>query len=246
MYLNSILTLGLIKLKNSNVRTNFGVLWLFLPFFTHIFLIGIVYRYIWRDDAFLPYFAYSYLFWRALVDPINELTHHWRANSDIYWNTNIDVTIVLFSDILSSFFRLLFFTSATLIFAGVFLGVLPKNLFLFLIALFSARFIGACVGIVWSFCTARIFDLTEVTQSIILLAYLLSPIFWRPERVPTDYFWFVAYNPIFHILEFCRSTVFESHEELSHLFVGTLFVTTAFFAAILIKYFSREAISWTQ
>ena len=237
--------LSKIKFKSALARTQLGAAWIFIPFFLHLLAIGVIFTFVWNDASFLPYFTFSYLLWRSFIDPVNELAHLWRANVDPMWNAGSSPLLILSSEVLASLYKLMLFFLATVVFSYLFLEYRPRSLSGYFLAVVTLRILGVAVGLIWSFCTAKYFDLTETTSIIVLIAYLVSPVFWKPERISPENGWALFLNPVFHLMEFGRSFVFSASHDLYGL--GNfllLFFLTLFFALVFYLKMSRKVVLW--
>ena len=53
--------------------------------------------------------------------------------------------------------------------------------------------------------SARFRDIPQAVQSLTQAAAIMTPVFWRPDRIPAAYHWILDFNPFYHLLEAIRA-----------------------------------------
>lgn len=81
----------------------------------------------------------------------------------------------------------------------------------------NANYAGAALGIVFlvlnvswvsmlvAVISARFRDIPQAVQSVTQAAAIMTPVFWRPDRIPPAYHWILDFNPFYHLLEAIRA-----------------------------------------
>ncbi len=239
--------LGYRQTRRQFDRSKIGILWIPLHYLLHVMLIGLVFRYVWQDEEFLLFFSYSYLSWRLLTDPIVEGAHFWRTSHSYIWYIGIRPVVLVGSWFMANLFKSALWLISTLIFTILFLGNFPVNLIGFVCALLLIRLAGSLAGYVFSFISARFWEASETVNSIILLAYLLSPVFWHPERLGGDNKWLVEINPVYYFMELPRNFALGIETDFKVIAIAfALTVVTAFVAYVCHKKFSKNVVMWVS
>jgi ABC-type polysaccharide/polyol phosphate export permease len=53
--------------------------------------------------------------------------------------------------------------------------------------------------------SARFRDIPQAVASVTQAAAIMTPVFWRPDRIPQAYRWILDFNPFYHLLEAVRA-----------------------------------------
>ena len=94
---------------------------------------------------------------------------------------------------------------------------------------------GVWVGLLFGLMSARFRDVPPITDSIVRIAFFVTPIIWMPELLP-DRAVLLDFNPFFHFLELVRTPLLGQAPELVSWLVvlgitlGGWFVTFALFS----------------
>lgn len=189
-------------------RTRIGVAWALIPTAVFIVVLGAIYGQLMSMslNEYLPFLCLGYMLWRFLTHVLNESAGVFRAHQAYIQQGRTVLTDYLFR----LFAKATFYFVVTLpVLFGVFawsdsaklvdLWSLVVSLPVFAIAVFI---IGGHVA----FLTARFPDVSEVINTILIFAFLLTPILWHPDHAPSGVILglLMRVNPAFHLLEFVR------------------------------------------
>ena len=241
------LILGYRQISRQFDRSKVGIFWIPLNYFLHVALIGIVFRYVWQDENFLLFFSYSYLSWRILIDPVVEGSHFWKSSYSYLWHLGINPNILVSAWFMADLLKTLLWLIPTLIFTSLFLGSMPIYFFSFLIALIFLRISGFLAGYIFSFAAARFWELSQTINTLVLLAYLLSPVFWSPDRLTEEHKWLVEINPIYYFIELPRNFALGTPSDVSIVLIALLMSLVLLLGAYIChKKFKNKAILWVN
>lgn len=228
-------------------RSKIGIFWIPLHYLLHVLLIGLVFRYVWQEEDFLLFFSYSYLSWRLLTDPIIEGAYFWRSSHSYIWYIGIKPIVLVGAWFMANLIKSALWMIPTLIFTILFLGVYPENFAGFICALLIVRIAGSLAGYIFSFVAARFWETAETINSIILLAYLLSPVFWRADRIGEDNKWLVEINPVYYFMELSRNYALGIDNDFKVVAIAcSLTAVIALVAYVCHKKFSKSVIMWVN
>ena len=158
-------------------------------------------------DQFTEFFVYifvSFSTWYLITDLIKGVTDALRKNAVAATNTDEPLTLYivleLSSGLLNYLMRLPIMLFLMLVFVGIpsFSSALGFMAGFLLVALAGLGF-GLCIGIYSLFYG----DLKEVVNSVMRVAFLLTPIIWHIERLGEYQDW-IYFNPFFSYLTTCR------------------------------------------
>jgi len=246
-YIKQCAILGYRQTRRQFDRSKIGIFWIPLHYLIHVVLIGLVFRYVWQDEEFLLFFSYSYLSWRLLTDPIVEGAHFWRSSHSYIWYIGIKPVVLVGAWFMANIIKAMLWLFPTLLFTIIFLDSSPHNFIAFLCALLIVRVAGSFAGYVFSFISARLWEVSETINSIILLAYLLSPVFWRPERLGEDNKWLVEINPVYYFMELPRNFALGINNDFKVIAIACgLTAISGLIAYACHKKFSKNVIMWVS
>lgn len=246
-FIEQTIKLGYRQTRRQFDRSKIGIFWIPLHYLLHVLLIGLVFRYVWQDEGFLLFFSYSYLSWRLLTDPIVEGAHFWRSSHSYVWYIGVRPVVLVGAWFMANLIKTFLWLVPTLIFTTVFLGSFPANFFGFIFTLLMVRVTGSFVGYIFSFISARFWEVSETINSIILLAYLLSPVFWRPDRLGENNLWLAEINPIYYFMELPRNFALGEPAKLKVIAIAMgLTMVTVIIAYFFHKKFSKKVVMWVS
>lgn len=230
-------------------RSRLGLVWVLLPPMLYVGGIGYFYALLQNQDPFvsIPVFAIAYLLYRLFSTVVTESCTVLTGHSSFILDGHLRLTDFVFRTLAKAVFYLLaamplvvvvLVLSPALHWVGM-LTVLPA-FFLVLVNLFWMSVVIALLG-------ARYPDVHEITGSIFIFAFILTPILWPPEAAPagTPHGWFMRVNPLYHMIEIVRAPLFgKTIEPLTYAYMGamTLFGWAA--ATVLYKRYSRFVPVW--
>ena len=189
-------------------RTSLGLVWMLLPPLAFVAVLGSIYAQLMGFAAphYLPFLGVGYLLWRMIIQVITESTSVLRNHKSFIFDGRTRLTDYLLRVLMKA---LVYFVFSLPILLGVFawspevrvaaLATLLVTLPIFLVALLWLSAHLALFG-------ARYPDTAEFTNTILIFAFLVTPILWDPHhahggRVLT---WVTKLNPAAHLIELVR------------------------------------------
>ena len=130
-----------------------------------------------------------------------------------------------------------------LVIIGIFLtvfGVVPTwhLVYLPLIIIVTLAFLLA-VGSVLGYFTVFIRDIDNLLTHVMRIFFYASPIIWEGGRLPPEYGWAVAINPIAHIVTAYRD-IMMYHQNPNFMSLGVIFVASILIIVFMIHFYSKN------
>lgn len=130
-----------------------------------------------------------------------------------------------------------------LIVVGVFLaffGVVPTwhIIFLPLIIIITLAFLLA-VGFTLGYFTVFIRDIDNLLTHVIRIFFYASPIIWEGGRLPPEYGWAVAINPIAYIVDAYRD-ILMYHQAPNFIGLGVLFTISVIVIIVMLNHYKNN------
>lgn len=240
--------LGTDDVKETYRRTFVGPLWITIGLGVQVAMIGVVFSLIFSADlqTYLPYLAVSLVVWNFLQQSISDGCNAFIASERLI--KQIPLPFMAYA------LRILW--KQTFVFAHNFL-VIPVVFVLFGYGLSGSAFflplglaifvanlgwIITVVGIV----SARYRDLPPIVQSLLTMAFYVSPVIWMPTAIPTEYQSVILdLNPFYHLMEMVRSPLLGEVPGILSIVISTGLTGFGWvFAWLLLRKFSSRIAFW--
>ncbi|KQY49825.1 hypothetical protein ASD14_13980 [Lysobacter sp. Root494] len=230
-------------------RSRLGVLWMFVPPAMTVFLLGYFYSGLSSRNPFefMPYMGMGYVLWRFITQVISESSGVMLSHRAFIMDGRTRFTDYVLRCLSKA---ALYFLAALLVVSVAFalspefsfmgFGTLLLTLPIFLVNLFSLGVVLALVG-------ARYPDTHELTTTIFIFGFLLTPILWYPEHIPpgSARAMFMHANPAFHLIELVRGPMLgRPLTSITIVYVAVMTFALPVLAALLYRRYARFVPIW--
>ena len=244
--------LGWQDIRQRYRRSVLGPLWITISMAVTAIALGILYAGLFGNslEEQLPYILVGFIVWGLISGCINEGSEVFIANVGLITHLPAPLSVHVYRLVWR---QILFFVHNLAVYA-VMLIVFPQPLgwaslmalpaFVLLVA--NGLWVALAAGIV----STRFRDLTPITQSIVQLAFFMTPIVWiyddllaSPIRSVAERARIAEFNPFLHFLEIIRAPMLGADQHLRHWLV-VLAITVAGWAltfVIMRRYRARVA-----
>jgi len=239
--------LGLSTLRSRYARSKIGQAWLSISMFVFILAIGLIWSLIWGlpIDDYLPYIGVGHIVYSFVSQTINESSGVIVADSRLYVNDEMPFQLSIAAHVYRSILVFLHNlpTIILLVFWSDSAAVAIDHHFLFSFALVLVFTYFSCY-LVAMICT-RYRDITQIVSLVMQVSFLISPVMWKLEFIPSEYHVYLALNPFAAVLETIRNPII-GYDSLSY-FHHSLQVWTAvvvLLSYVVYKKLNRHLIFW--
>lgn len=230
-------------------RTSLGMLWMMLPPFVFTVVLGTIYSQLmgFPKQHYLPYLGSGYLLWRIIIQVLSESTNTLRAHKPFIFDGRTRFTDYMLRVLAKA---LLYFLGSIPILIGLFawspetsvinLVSLIVTLPIFMLAMFI-------ISVHLAFFGARYPDTAEFTNTILMFAFLVTPIMWYPNQVHGGPVLHVVsmLNPAYHLMELVREPLYGHLPTAKSLVYLSVFLTVGGVScAWLYRRYSRFVTLW--
>lgn len=227
-------------------RSKIGPLWITLSMAVFCISLGVVYGGIFHSEMseYLPFLCAGYIEWFFLSTVISEAPAIYVNNGAYMRDMYINPLTILFREIARN---ALILGHNALIIVGVYIYFrinpgLHALLALPGFALVMLSVINICL--ILSIVGARYRDVSQMTQSVVLIFFFISPISWFPRLVAPDS-WLVKYNPVAVYLDLVRTPLLGGFPApMSWIYGAALFAITLVLATLLYQLKGRRITFW--
>ena len=190
-------------------RTSLGLAWMLLPPLAFIAVLGSVYSQLMGFPAakYLPFLGTGYLLWRIIIQVISESTSVMRNHKAFIFDGRVQLTDYMLRVIAKAMF---YFAAALPILIGVFAwspDVQLANMATLLVTMpvFMLAMLWLCAHL--ALFGARFPDTAEFTNTILIFAFLVTPILWDPHKAHGGRVLqtITRLNPAAHLIELVRA-----------------------------------------
>jgi len=189
--------IGIGELRRRYARSRLGQFWLTLSMGTTIAVIGATWALLWKIPLaeMLPFLAVSMVVWQLLSGIVSDATTAFSANAHYLLSQRLPCATVVFALIYRHFVTFLHNAVIVAIVFAAFARPVPLTALLALPALVLAAVAAVWWAYVVATLCARFRDLVHAVQSVLQLAFYLTPVIWKPEFLPEEARWLILVNP---------------------------------------------------
>jgi ABC-type polysaccharide/polyol phosphate export permease len=191
-------------------RSSLGPFWITLSMAVTIYSMGFLYSHLFKTDwaRYFPFLASGIIGWSFLSTLLLEATQAFIESAGYIQNQASYLSLCLMRVI---YRNVIVFCHNLVVFIPIIplchlpvgialLGLIPGLLCLGLNTLFW----GGALAVIGT----RYRDFQPIVNSLIQVAFFLTPIMWMPSILPERLHWIIDYNPFNHLLQLIRLPLF--------------------------------------
>lgn len=196
--------------RHRYARSVIGPFWITLQTAIFVTCIGFVFSAISNVSVqdFLPYFAVSFVLWTFLSGTVNNATTTLLGAGGFIKDRGLPAYVFF----VQCFFRhLLFLAHNIAVPAALFLvlgGTSVPNLLMAVPGLVLFAAVVLCLSLCTGALATRYRDVQPLVESMVNLAFLASPIMWKPDLL-VDRAYLLDFNPVVHLLAIWREPMLD-------------------------------------
>lgn len=230
-------------------RTSIGPLWMMVPPLVFIVFLGSIYSQLmnFAPNHYLPFLGVGYLLWRIIIQVISESTSVLRNHKAFIFDGRMRLTDY-FLRVLSK--AMFYFIASLPILVGVFawspetqVGNLATLLLTLPVFLLCMLWLSAHLALFG----ARFPDTAEFTNTILIFAFLITPILWYPHQAHGGRILTMVTraNPAAHLIELVRAPMLGQWPDNYTLwFVGIFTIVGGMSTMFLYRRYARFVPLW--
>lgn len=230
-------------------RTALGPVWVVIAPALFILILGNLYSHIGGHGAgdFVPYLAVGITVWTLIGGLVTGSTTLFQRQKGQLMQGNASLSDIVMIDVFTTF---LIFLHQVVILVGVFvyygIGLTPYAL-VSLLGLALMLLNGVWMSYVFGILGARFRDISEIVQAIMRIAFLATPILWKPGTGMVGGLMgaYLKLNPFYHFLEVVRAPLLgEPITHFTWFAVVMMTLTGAMLAGIVHRRYGRFVPLW--
>tara|TARA_R110002072_G_scaffold77586_5_gene180747 strand:- start:384 stop:1163 length:780 start_codon:yes stop_codon:yes gene_type:complete len=234
---------SILDIKQKYRGSILGPLWITISMAIFIFFVGLVYARLFNQPLteMLPYLCAGFVFWNYMTSVLNESVDVFLHEKEFIDN----VSLPFFCYIFKLFSRniIIFLHNIVVLFFVLLLFGVKINLYslLFIPGFILLNLNLLSVSIILAFLGIRYRDIPPIVNSMLTVAFFVSPITWRPEMLQNSLI--LKLNPISYFLDIVRTPLLGGIPSIDSYIVVSIFTVLGFLVSLSIfeKYKSRVA-----
>ncbi|MBL4719733.1 MAG: ABC transporter permease [Alphaproteobacteria bacterium] len=230
-------------------RTFIGPLWIVVGPSLFVLTLGLLFSQISgaKAEVFIPHLTIGLVVWTLVSGFVNGSTTVFQRSRAQILQGGMNLLDVVFVDVTTTVFH---FVHQIIIIGVVFLIFhIPVTVYALvsLIGLFLLFANGVWLAVLFGIIGARYRDLVEVTQAVMRIAFLVTPIIWMVGEQGRGGILgvFLVYYPFYHFLELIRAPLLNNPiQPLSWIVVLSITFSGVFLARYYFKRYSGQVALW--
>ncbi len=198
--------LGWQDIRRRYRRSKLGPFWLTISMGVLVGSLGVLYAGLFKVEVadYLPFIATGFTIWALIAGLINEGCNAFIAAERIVKQIAMPLSVHVYRVMWRN---LIVLAHNAVIYAVVAVAFALQPGWTALLALPGLALLclnGLWVGLLLGLISARFRDVPPIVESIVRVAFFLTPIIWKPELVP-DRALVLDFNPFYHVVELVRA-----------------------------------------
>lgn len=239
--------LGTADLRRRHSRSKFGQLWIALSTGVTILSLGLVWSLLWRIpvSTIMPYITVAMILWGFISGVLMESTSAFTATGNLFLNQKTSMSVAIYTIFYKTVITTLYNMSVVLLIFAWFWAwpswqvlMLIPGLLVNILCLLPICYMLAVIA-------TRFRDAVPLTQSVIQIGYLVTPVLWRPDFMPVDYRWINLVNPFSVYLSLLRDPLLSTPTAPEAWWVALTYAALSWIVGVpFIGHFHKRVIYW--
>ncbi|HVY15325.1 MAG TPA: ABC transporter permease [Rhodopila sp.] len=217
------LTLGWLDIRLRYRGSMLGPFWLTISTGVMVGSLGFLYSALFKIDVagYLPFLALSQVLWGYLAAIVSEACAAFTESEAIIRSVRMPFTVFSIRVLVRNVIALAHNIAVIVVVFAVFRIVPGWEAFLALPGMLIWAIDSIALTLIFGAFCARFRDIQPIVNSVMQIAYFMTPVMWKPEQLGPARERFLALNPFYDLLEIVRGPILNS--PISHAtWVGAL------------------------
>jgi ABC-type polysaccharide/polyol phosphate export permease len=211
-------------MRTRYTRTALGPWWGVLSNTVFVIAVAITFSALFGQpiSTFLPYVAASMACWTFMSGIMGDAPSSFSRGASIVTSYPVPLTTMALRTVVDKFALLGHFLVVYCVLA-VFLKVpvSPIGILFFIPALLTYAVAGFGFTLAFGMLGARFRDISPALGSIIILVFMVTPIFWQKVGMRPETHWIIDFNPFYHLIEIGRAPLLGYSATLTNWMVSS-------------------------
>jgi ABC-type polysaccharide/polyol phosphate export permease len=239
--------IGSAEIRRRYARSSLGQAWLVLSMAATVAALGWLWSTLWRMplEDMLVYVGTSLVLWQFVSGVINDSATAFVSNAHYFMNQRIAPATIIFAVVYRNLL-VLAHNVLIIIVLAVWLGPLPDWRVVWLVPAIALVLI-LCFwgGYLLAALCVRFRDVVQLASIAVQFGFFFTPILWKLEQAPAEARYFLALNPLHHIMDLWRALLIGGMPAAwSWIVVGLLSLVGLLLALPLIGWLRSRIVYW--
>jgi ABC-type polysaccharide/polyol phosphate export permease len=210
-------------------------------------ILGFVWSVLWKVQPgdLLPHLTTSIVIWQFMSSVITEATEVFPSQRHLLLSQRVVCSTVIYALVYKNLLILAHNAVIVAVVFVIFQTPITSQIILLIPALALAAITAVWLSYAVGILCARFRDLAHAMQSILQLAFYVTPIIWKPEFLTLDYRWMLILNPFASFITIIRTSVIGGPVPILEWQLATLITFGGLALTLpLIGTFRRRLIFW--
>jgi ABC-type polysaccharide/polyol phosphate export permease len=239
--------MGISALRSRYSRSRVGEFWLTLSMGIMVFALGLIWSLIWRLPLadIVPYIAVSLVVWTFMTGTITDATRSLIMASSYLINQRMYATIPVYSVIYSNLLSLAHNAVIVVIVMVLFQRPVGWSTLLFVPGLLLTVIVFTFASLIIAIICARFRDVIQLIAIVLQTSMFLTPVLFKPDFIPQDYYWINFVNPFAVYLAIVRDPLLGLDLPVENWFIATgIALVLAIVTCVFVGRYSRRVAFW--
>jgi len=239
--------IGAGDLRRRYARSMIGQFWLTLSTGISVLIMAFVWSAIFKATLadMLPYMAVSIILWQFIAGIMSDATSIFSSNSHMLLNQRMVCSTIVIASVYRNFLTLLHNLIIIPIIFIVFLVPVKLQILLLIPSFVLIVITSIWVSYIVAALCARFRDFSNVLNSVMQLAFYVTPVIWKTGLLGENLKWVIWANPFTYFLNIMRSPILGQPLSAFDWVIPVLITFFGlFFSLIFIGKFRRQVLYW--
>ncbi|MBC2774688.1 ABC transporter permease [Rhizobium sp. AQ_MP] len=239
--------LGTADLRRRHSRSKFGQLWIALSTGVTVLSLSLVWSLLWGIPVatIMPYITVAMILWGFISGVLAESTSAFTATGNLFLNQKTSMSVAIYTIFYKTGITTLYNMSVVILIFAWFWTWPSWQVLLFIPGLLVNMLFLVPICYMLAVIATRFRDAVPLTQSVIQIGYLVTPVLWRPDFMPIEYRWINLVNPFSVYLSLLRDPLLGMPTTTETWWVALSYAALSWIVGLaFIGHFHKRVIYW--
>jgi ABC-type polysaccharide/polyol phosphate export permease len=239
--------IGAGELRRKYARSRIGQFWLTLSTAFSIAIMAFVWSMLFKVPLaeMLPHLAVSIIVWQYIAGVMSDATSLFQTNNHLLLSQRVVCSTVVYASVYRNLLVLLHNLAIIPIIFLIFSVPITPKILLIVPGLILISITSVWIVYVSGALCARFRDLGNAINSLMQLAFYVTPVIWKPGFVAAEHEWLIKLNPFAYFLNIIRGPILGEPFSSFDWSVATIMTMGGLFLSIsFIGIYRRRILYW--
>jgi ABC-type polysaccharide/polyol phosphate export permease len=239
--------IGVGQIRSRYSRSRIGQFWVTLSTAIMVVALALVWSMLWKVELhdLMPFIAISLILWNLITGTLGEASTIFVATGHLFLNQGMSFSTAIYGLVYKHVLILLHNVPIIALTMAIFMVPLGTVSLLAVAGLLCLLLSLLWLTYIVAIACVRYRDLTQVVQNVLLIAFFITPVMWKPEQLGSNNRLLLTLNPLADLLAVVREPLLGQPPSLSEWIGALAFSLGGFLIALpVIGFCRRRIIYW--